>query len=452
MNRFANGLISFLKRFGVFRALYRLPGVASAYHFAFAFVAALFYGFPSRKLVVIGVTGTKGKTTVCNLVAQLLESAGRAAGMATTVNFRIEGKEWVNDTKQTMLGRFELQKLLRDMVRAGCRYAVVETSSEAILQYRHRFIDYRIAVFTNLSPEHIERHGSFEKYREAKVELFRHVAKRKDGIGVYNLGDEHVSYFLEPEIGRKLGYAREGDGRGFEGVEIFKISGVTLGAQGSSFRINGGEFETKLIGEFNVQNAAAAILAVGSLGVAADAIKAGIRNASPPPGRLEFIEKGQRFRVVVDYAHEPMSLEALYEAVRLFDPKRVIGVLGSQGGGRDAWKRSAMGRIAAEYCDEIILTNEDPYDEPPRSIIKDIEKGIRETPRFQEHGSVLYTIIDRGEAIRKALSLAGSGDAVVISGKGGEVWMCVEGGKKIPWSDRKAVEEALEKEKRKEEK
>ena len=181
--------------------------IFSLYHWKMAFLGALFYGFPSRKLIVIGVTGTKGKTTTCNLIAQILQGAELKTGMATTVNFRIGEKEWINEYKQTMLGRFKLQKLLRRMVNEGCKYAVIETSSEGILQHRHRFIDYSIAVFTNLSPEHIERHGSFENYREAKLELFKKVARKKNGIGIYNLDDENAEYFLQAPIKNKIGYS-----------------------------------------------------------------------------------------------------------------------------------------------------------------------------------------------------------------------------------------------------
>lgn len=177
--------------------------IFSIYHWKLAFFGALIYGFPSRKLKVIGVTGTKGKTTTCNLLAQILQEAGFKTGMATTVNFRIGEREWINEYKQTMLGRFRLQKLLRQMVREGCRYAVIETSSEGILQYRHRFVDYSVAVFTNLSPEHIERHGSFENYRAAKLKLFEKVARKKDGVGVYNLDDPSVKYFLRPGVEKK---------------------------------------------------------------------------------------------------------------------------------------------------------------------------------------------------------------------------------------------------------
>lgn len=206
--------------------------ISRPYHFSLAFLAAVFYGFPSRKMIVIGVTGTKGKTTTCNLIADILQGAGFKTGLASTVNFRIGDKEWVNETKQTMLGRFALQKFLRQMADSGCKYAVIETSSEGIIQYRQRFIDYNVAVFTNLSPEHIERHGGFEKYRAAKVKLFEQVAKRRNGVGiyphtitkiinffrprrkssfgvgVYNLDDKNVGYFLKPAIKAKYGFSR----------------------------------------------------------------------------------------------------------------------------------------------------------------------------------------------------------------------------------------------------
>ncbi len=163
-------LLRFIKKYLI--PEFAFKKIQPAYHFSLAYLAALFYAFPSSKMTVIGVTGTKGKTTTCNLIAQILNSAGYKTGMATTVNFRIGEKEWLNETKQTMLGRFQLQKLLARMAREGCKYAVIETSSEGILQYRHRFIDYDVAIFTNLSPEHLERHGGFENYRRAKVKLF----------------------------------------------------------------------------------------------------------------------------------------------------------------------------------------------------------------------------------------------------------------------------------------
>jgi UDP-N-acetylmuramoyl-L-alanyl-D-glutamate--2,6-diaminopimelate ligase len=441
-----------------------------AYHWILSFLGAFFYGFPSKKLIVIGVTGTKGKTTTCNLIAQIFNSSGLKTGMATTVNFRIGEKEWINDTKQTMPGRFQLQKLLSEMVKQGCRYAVVETSSEGILQYRHRFIDYKIAVFTNLSPEHIERHGSFENYRQAKLKLFEQVAKKPNGIGiyphtitkiinflrprrkssfgvgVYNLDDKNISYFLKPKIAKQYVYTLKLKKTIGEIQNLYQVSKVKSTIQGTSFLFNNEEYKMPLIGEFNIYNAAAAICVALSQGIWPSKIKKALLKVKAPSGRFEVIESKQGFTVVIDYAHEPASLEAVYKTVIKSLVKsqksKVICLLSSQGGGRDKWKRAEMGKIAAKYCDKIILTNEDPYDESPLKIINDIEKGIRTNQR-NRHKSAVYKIIDRKKAIKAALSLAKKGDVVILTGKGGEVWMCVENDKKIPWDEKKIVEEEL---------
>ena len=423
--------------------------IFSLYHWKLAFLGAVIYGFPSRKLKVIGVTGTKGKTTTCNLIAQILQGAGFKTGMATTVNFRIGEKEWINEYKQTMLGRFRLQKLLRQMVREGCQYAVIETSSEGILQYRHRFIDYSVAVFTNLSPEHIERHGSFENYRAAKLKLFEAVAKKEDGVGVYNLDDSNAEYFLKIPVVKKYGYSlnlpqpllKEGGslpkGRVREDLEQFQISNIKLLSNKTEFDFDGKSFEMPLIGEFNVANAAAAICVGLSQGIGLEKIKEILKNAKPTPGRLEVVNEGQPFTVIVDYAHEPASLEAVLKTLKIFNPRKIIAVLGAQGGGRDKAKRAVMGKIAAQYADYIILTNEDPYDENPQQIIDDVAAGVT--------NKEIFKIIDRRQAIKKALTLVQVGDIVILTGKGGEVWMCVENGKKIPWDERKVVLEELRK-------
>ncbi len=417
------------------------------YHFSLAYFSALLYGFPSKKMTVIGVTGTKGKTTTCNLIAQILNSAGFKTGMATTVNFRIGEKEWINKTKQTMLGRFQLQKLLARMKKGGCKYAVIETSSEGILQYRHRFIDYDVAVFTNLTPEHLERHGSFENYRAAKVKLFRKVARKPTGVGIYNLDDANIRYFLEPKIRRQYVYSLQLENSQIKIPHLYIASQIESDADGTTFLLNKDRFKMPLIGKMNVYNAAAAICTAISQGIPIKHIRKAISRAEAPPGRLEIIDEGQNFKVIIDYAHEPASLEAVYKTIVSSKLKtknsKLICLLGSQGGGRDKWKRAEMGKIAVKYCDKIILTNEDPYDENPLQIMNDIEGGIRINQR-NRHKLAVYKIIDRKEAIKKAISLAKKGDVVILTGKGGEVWMCVENDKKIPWNERGIVEEILE--------
>ncbi len=430
-----------------------------AYHLFLGYLGALIYGFPSEKLFIIGVTGTKGKTTTCNLIAQIFNHSGLKTGMATTINFRIGDKEWVNTSKQTMLGRFQLQKFISEMVKSGCKCAVIETSSEGILQYRHKFIDYNAAVFTNLSPEHIERHGSFEKYREAKVKLFEKVAEKPNGVGVYNLDDENVGYFLKPKIAKQYVYTLKlkKEIGGIQNLyQISKINSTPLemesltgqATQGTSFLFGNEEYKMPLVGEFNVYNAAAAICMAISRGIPRRQIKKALQKAVPPAGRFEIINKGQNFNVIIDYAHEPASLESVYKTIKnssfMVRGSKLICLLGSQGGGRDKWKRPEMGKIAAKYCDKIILTNEDPYDEPPMEIINQIEEGIgiNQPNRYK---SAVYKILDRREAIQKAFSLAKKGDTVILTGKAGEVWMAVENGKKIHWDEKQVVEEKLEK-------
>lgn len=418
-----------------------------AYHFALAFLGALIYGFPSKKLYVIGVTGTKGKTTTCNLIHRILNSNGHKTGLTTTVNFKIGEREWPNDKKQTMLGRFALQKLLKLMVKENCKYAVVETSSEGILQHRHRFIDYSAAVFLNISPEHLERHGSFENYRAEKIKLFEKVAKKENGVGVFNLDDKNVDYFLKPEIGQKFGFFKKiAEFSGYPGKtgNNLELENFELNPSSSEFLANGVKYKTNLIGEFNIYNAAAAICVALSLGVPEMEIQKSLADFKPVRGRMEVVDSKKGFIIVIDYAHEPKSLEEVYKAVSDSKLKsknsKLICLLGAAGGGRDKWKRPEMGRVAAAYCDEIILTNEDPYDEQPEKIIEDIFYGCLQ---IKNQKSEIRKITDRKEAIKKAISLAKKGDVVVLSGKGGEISMCVENNKKIPWDEKKTVVDLL---------
>jgi UDP-N-acetylmuramoyl-L-alanyl-D-glutamate--2,6-diaminopimelate ligase len=418
------------------------------YHFILAYIAALFYGFPSKKLIVIGVTGTKGKTTTCNIIAHILNSAGYKTGMATTVNFRIGTEEWINTTKQTMLGRFQLQKLLAQMVKKNCRYAVIETSSEGILQYRHRFIDYDIAVFTNLFPEHIERHGNFENYRVAKLQLFEMVAKKRNGIGIYNLDNENVGYFLQPNINRKYAYTLTSGQFHFNIPNLYIISKIKTTLNGTTFFLNNQKFFMPLIGRVNAYNAAAAICTAITQGIPIKHIQHALTSTQKPPGRFEILHSKQGFYIVIDYAHDPASLEAAYNTIKEIGLKnkksQLICLLGGQGEGRDKWKRYKMGAVAAQYCDKIILTNEDPYDEPPENIINDINQGVLSNDQKSFKKNNLYKIIDRKEAIKKALCLARKNDVVILTGKGGEVWMCIENNKKIPWNEKEIVQTMLQ--------
>ncbi|MDD5039646.1 MAG: UDP-N-acetylmuramoyl-L-alanyl-D-glutamate--2,6-diaminopimelate ligase [Patescibacteria group bacterium] len=414
------------------------------YHWSLAKLGAVLFGHPSCRMVVIGVTGTKGKSTVANLAAKILEGAGQTVGLVSTIKYKIGPREWLNETKQTMPGRFRLQQLLSQMVRAGCRYAVVETSSEGIAQYRHLGIAYDVAVFTNLSPEHIESHGSYEKYRAAKLKLFsglyrscrKHIAGHDvKKIVIANSDDTEAERFLAPPADDKWVYGLKSMVTGIP--HTLHATEVALRPDGISFDINGTTIAMRLLGEFNVSNALAAIAVGMSQGIALESMKRTLESASPLPGRMEEIENKRGIRIFVDYAHEPASLEAVYQTVRSFTPRKIIGVLGSQGGGRDRAKRPILGSIAGRYADSVIVTNEDPYDEDPQAIIGSVFAGAIEAGKTE--GQDCWRILDRGEAIRRALALADRGDIVLITGKGGETKMAVGDGKLVPWDDKKVI-------------
>jgi len=419
-----------------------------SYHFVLAKIGAAWHGHPSRKMVVIGVTGTKGKSTVVNLIAEILEEAGYKVGLTSTINFKIADTEWVNETKQTMPGRFRLQKLLADMVQAGCRYAVIETSSEGIAQYRHIGIDYDIVVFTNLSPEHIESHGSYEKYREAKIKLFSalysSLHKKINGqlirkVAVVNADDREACLFFDCKADDKWGVSLNKKYRTTDpSLQMVVASDVAADDRGTSFKVNNEVVQLKLLGEFNVYNALLAMAVGQSQGIALSVMKKALENVTGLPGRMEEIKNDKGFRVFVDYAHEPASLEAVYKTVKSFKPHKIIAVLGSQGGGRDKAKRPILGKLAGQYADYVIVTNEDPYDEDPQQIIDEVARGAWQIARRQAE-----KILDRKEAIQKALSAAARGDIVIITGKGSETVMAVNSGKKIPWDDREVVREFL---------
>lgn len=421
------------------------------YHKLLVFLAALVYGFPSEKLIVIGVTGTNGKTTTCNLIARILEESGYGVAMATTANFRLAGREWINETKMTMLGRFQLQKFLRRAVVAGCRYAVVETSSQGIDQYRHLGINYDVAVFTNLRPEHIEAHGGFENYKRAKGRLFLKLGRDKrkvlagkkvKKISVLNLDDMAISYFWQFPADQKFGYGIDKESR-LENLahRLIVPEKIDLKEEGASLEIMGTKIDLKLPGLFNIYNSLAAISVALSQGISLGVIKNAFQKFDGAPGRMEKIiaSPKQDFAVYVDYAHDPGGLEAVYRTAKAHLKGRLISVLSSAGGGRDKWKRPELGQLADEFADIVILTNEDPYDEEPEEIIRQIKAGIQN----KITGESLFEIIDRQEAIRKAIGLAKAGDIILLTGKGAEQCIMGPGGQRIPWDERRVAKEEL---------
>ncbi|MEK7599248.1 MAG: UDP-N-acetylmuramoyl-L-alanyl-D-glutamate--2,6-diaminopimelate ligase [Patescibacteria group bacterium] len=414
------------------------------YHWFLANFAAFWHGRPSRDMVVIGVTGTNGKTSVVEFIFHILTAAGLKAASISSVYFRIGEEAKKNNLKMTMPGRFFMQKFLRRARNKGATYAVLEITSEGIKQFRHKNIDWDILVLTNIAPEHIEAHGSFENYRRAKEKVFAGFFKtfRKPDVAktiIVNADDPSTDQFLKYPADKKISYRPS---------LIFKKET----ASGIEFEYRGRAFKTKLIGDFNLANLLAAVVACESLGISDAVSKAAVESIAGVPGRMEFIQR-RPFAAVVDYAHTPDALFKVYETLKSYlvpeqalygagklQANKLICVLGSAGGGRDKWKRPEMGKIAARYCDEIILTNEDPYDEDPDAIICEIESGIG-----NDESKNLRKISDRKEAIRQAISAAGAGDIVIITGKGSEPWMMGPNGQKIAWDDRQIAREAISK-------
>ncbi len=412
--------------------------VLEIYHWKLALIGALVYGWPSRKLKVIGVTGTKGKSTVVILAGKVLAEGGQKIGWISSLTINDGKKEIMNPYHMTMPGRFFIQKTLRAMVKNGCEYALAEVTSEGVKQHRHRFIKWAGAVFTNLAPEHLEAHGGFEKYRAAKMKLFAATSKNPESFGVYNLDDENAEYFLAYELKSKYGYGIkcQNPNDKFPINDKFQISNVKLNANGSEFEINGVKFKTNLLGEFNIYNCAAAAAVGQACGVPLEEAAQALGEIQSIPGRLEIINEGQEFTVVVDLAHTPDSFEKVFKLFNGLNQGRIISVFGSAGGGRDKWKRPELGRIASVKSDILIITNEDPYDESPEEICQEIAAGCQNTkPEI---------ILGRRTAIARALSLAQKGDLVLILGKGTEQIMVI-GKNKMEWDDRIVTREELKK-------
>jgi len=381
------------------------------YHLLLALAGAIIYRFPSRKLNVIGVTGTKGKSTTVVLTGKIFQEAGYKVGWISSLTINYGKGEVMNKYHMTIPGRFFIQSALEKMLKNGCKYAIIEVTSEGIKQYRHKFINFQTAVFTNLRPEHIEAHGSFEKYRAAKAKLFK-IAKK---IHILNIDDENANYFLRFKAEKKYTFA--------------------IKNQKADIILDKVNLKILLLGEFNLYNALAAIAIGLSQGVELDKAVDTLKIIKEIPGRMEsIIEKP--FKVFVDLAHTPDSFEEIFKTVKTIPHNKIISLFGSAGGGRDKWKRPELGRIASENSDIIIICNEDSYDEKEQKIADEIAAGCKNIKPI--------IILDRREAINRVLSLAQENDIVLILGKGTEQTMVI-GDKKFHWDDRDTAREELQK-------
>jgi UDP-N-acetylmuramoyl-L-alanyl-D-glutamate--2,6-diaminopimelate ligase len=403
-----------------------------------AVLAAVIYGFPGKRIRVVGVAGTKGKTTTANMIAKILEEGGHKVAMLSTANFQIGEKKWLNDVKLTTTSPFYFQKFLAKAIKEKCDYAVVEISSHGLVQYRHWGASYRTVVLTNMMSDHLDYHKNYENYKNSHNAL---VTKDLENI-IINYDDENLRSFLDSAISNKYAFSL----KGYEEIKKFKLikaEKIVLDRGGLEFDIaSGGEREAiklPLIGEFNIYNSLASACAGLAEGISLEKIKQALESIKNIPGRLEKIDEGQNFGVIVDYAHSPDSLKCVYSAVKPSVKNKMIAVLGGTGD-RDKTYRARGGAIADEYADIIIATNEDPYSENPEDIIDQVISGIT-NKKLNEN---LFRISDRKKAIEKAVNMAKKGDLVIITGKGAEQFM-ICGEHKIPWDDRAIAREFLKK-------
>lgn len=430
------------------------PSLVNFYHQLKAFFACWCFGFPSEKLTVIGITGTNGKTTTCNLIAKILEEDGYKIGLATTINFQIGKKKWVNETKMTTLSSWQLQSLLARMVKAKCQYAIIETSSHALVQNRTWGINYDIVGITNITREHLDYHHTMEEYASAKELLFSNLStsKKKKGIKktlIVNLQDKSWQKFIKHRAQKKYAYSLTQQSNiklaKYPKTIFIHSSDIDLKANGSTFKISTPHFSKKirfkLVGKFNIQNVLLAICVARSQKIKLNTIKSALEKITLIPGRFEKIDLGQPYQVYIDYALTPDSLEKLYrDTIKPIAKGKIIAVFGATGD-RDKGKRPINGEIIGQYSDIAIVTHEDSWTEDPQSIIDQIIPGLLKAGKIINHN--LFVIIDRKEAIEKAISLAKPNDIIVITGKGAETKMFYPD-HQIPWNEKRITEELIE--------
>lgn len=390
------------------------------------------YGWPARGLRVIAVTGTNGKTTTANYINEILKQAGYKTAMFTTAVIEVAGESKINDLNATVASVSRMQQFLNEARRSKVDFVILEVTSHSLYQHKLDGVPIEAAVMTNLTQDHLDYHKTMEKYAAAKGLLFA----RNPRYIVLNRDDDWFDYFdkyLAEE--QKITYGKSED------ADV-RISDIKLYKKGSEATLafdhqEKSQLATYLPGEYNVFNMAAAASICYVLGVSMSDIKNGIASLEGIPGRFERATKDEKYEVIVDYAHTPDALEKLLEATRNITKKRIILVFGACGD-RDALKRPIMGKIAAKLADEIILTDEESYNEDPDKIRRDIYAGIEESKATNK----TTEIADRREAIRHALNIAKKDDTILITGMGHEQFRIING-EKLPWNDTNIVREII---------
>ena len=420
---------------------------------ALAYLSAAWHGFPARQLTVVGVTGTDGKTTTCNLVHSILAAADRRAGLVTTVNAVIGERVMETGLHTTTPDAPDVQGYLAEMVAAGIEIAVLEATSHGLAQHRVTACDFDVAAVTNITHEHLDIHGSLKAYRQAKARLFCHLGSgyRKPGVpkvAVLNADDDSYRDLHRIPADRQLAYGIEAPLVGTAGVvaaaNVVAV-GIRRSASDTRFAVQSPELDfelrTVLVGDFNISNILAATSVALALGVPVEAIQQGVWDVKGIAGRMERVDEGQDFTALVDFAHTPNSLQRVLETARTLTAGRVIAVFGSAGL-RDVAKRAWMGEIGGRLADVTVLTAEDPRTESLEAILDQMARGAEKAGAVE--GRNYYRIPDRAEAIQFAVDLARAGDLVIACGKGHEQSMCY-GTVETPWSEHEALRGAIRK-------
>lgn len=393
---------------------------------AYAVLCGNFFGNPSRQMKMVGVTGTNGKTTVTSLIKQLLTSAGYSAGLIGTIQHEF-GDEIV-PAENTTPDAYELHGLFRKMVDAGCQYCVMEVSSHALDQYRVGGVEYDVAVFTNLTQDHLDYHKTFEEYYLAKRKLFEHAEK-----AIINVDDTYGKRLYDWCAGEKRSFSTEMPD------SYYRAEQIAYRAGGVNYRLAFENYEIKIDfstpGHFSVYNSMAAAAACVELGVCPAKVAKGLEQLRSVKGRGEVLAEVNGFTIVCDYAHSPDGLENILPSLRPFVTNRLITVFGC-GGDRDKTKRPLMGEAAARHSDFVIITSDNPRSEDPDAIIEDVVPGV------EKIGTPYHKVADRRAAIYEAIRMAQEGDIIVLAGKGHEDYQVLKEGK-IHLDEREVVQDAL---------
>jgi UDP-N-acetylmuramoyl-L-alanyl-D-glutamate--2,6-diaminopimelate ligase len=431
---------SFIKKILPKRVLQK---IRPFYHGFLAFTGACVYGFPSKKMIVVGVTGTAGKSSTIQMLSEILNDAGKKAGYITTVGFFDGENEYINKHGLSMPGRFLLQRNLKKILNNGCEVAIVECTSEGLAQNRHKGIEFDIALFTNLAEAHIEAHGGFDNYKKAKGKLFAalsHSKKKaltKKIIGV-NADNPFSEYFLSFDADEKFAVSFEG--KNLPVNKNFLASGLTEEGSSLKFVLEDKHFEVAILGKFNAYNALLAIAAANTLDVDLERAAKALRAYKGAAGRMQEIENNKNIRLFLDYAPEPVAMKNALIALQNVPHHRIIHVFGSTGGHRDVRKRFEFGKISAGLADIIIITNDDVYDSDPEEIANNVKEGIAEA--LPKKVSEVLTVLNRKEAIEKSVAIAKEGDIIIFTGKGSEQFLVLPGDQRIAWDEASVIREA----------